>query len=157
MKRLLAALDFSPVTDLVVQTTRELALALGATVRLIHVAPPEPDFVGYEAGPITVRQRVAAEYREARRRAHSIESRLRNSGLAVEAMVVQGEPADKILHHAREFGADLIVLGSHGHGMLYELLVGSVTSAVMRAAPCPVVVVPSPRMGRTTDREQTRA
>ena len=156
MKRLLAALDFSPVTDAVAQTTRELAQALGATVRLIHVAPPEPDFVGYEAGPITVRQHVAAEYQEARRRVHAIESALRSSGLVVEALVVQGEPSHKILHHAREFDADLIVLGSHGHGMLHELLVGSVTSAVMRAAPCPVVVVPSPRTGRTTHREQTR-
>ncbi|MEO8353471.1 MAG: universal stress protein, partial [Chthoniobacteraceae bacterium] len=42
-----------------------------------------------------------------------------------------------------EHGADMIVMGSHGHGSFYELLVGSVTSGVLRDARCPVLVVPA--------------
>jgi len=50
---------------------------------------------------------------------------------------------DKILREAREQNAGLIVMGSHGHGALYELLIGSVTQGVMKSAQCPVVIVPS--------------
>jgi nucleotide-binding universal stress UspA family protein len=50
---------------------------------------------------------------------------------------------DKILSEAEQHQASLIVMGSHGHGAFYELLVGSVTHGVMKGAHCPIVVVPS--------------
>ena len=55
---------------------------------------------------------------------------------AVRAHDAEAEMAEAV-------GADLIVMGSHGHGALFEFLVGSATSGVLRAARVPVVVVPS--------------
>lgn len=145
VKRLLVAVDFSPVTGDIVRVAARLAFALRAEVRLLHVAPPEPDFVGYAPGPDTVRQRIAADYQTARRQLHAIETSLRSDGLRVDALAIQGDPVEKILAEAAGFDADIILLGSHGHGALHHLLAGSVAAGVLKSATIPVLVVPSAR------------
>ena len=57
--------------------------------------------------------------------------------------VREGVPKDVIVEEAREWGADLIVLGSHGHGFVKRLVLGSVAAAVVASAPCSVQVVRS--------------
>ncbi|HEU4455704.1 MAG TPA: universal stress protein [Longimicrobium sp.] len=67
-------------------------------------------------------------------------------GIAVREELVWGDtPAEEIVRYAREQGADLVVLATHGHGALKRALIGSVASAVARAAPCPVLLVPPSR------------
>jgi nucleotide-binding universal stress UspA family protein len=61
--------------------------------------------------------------------------------LCPEACSRQGSPAEEILEEARVWPADLIVLGSHGHGGLRSLVLGSVASRVMHHAQCSVEVV----------------
>ena len=56
----------------------------------------------------------------------------------------RGEPADAL--SAAAIGADLLVLGSHGHGPVHDKLMGSTSERVLRHAPCPVVIVPDPRL-----------
>jgi nucleotide-binding universal stress UspA family protein len=62
----------------------------------------------------------------------------------VETRLLEGEPARTIVDLAREAGADLIVLGSHGRTGLDRLLMGSVAEHVVRKAGCPVLTVKSP-------------
>jgi len=64
-------------------------------------------------------------------------------GVEVVRLVVQGHAAEMLLRTAA--GADLLVLGSHGHGTLAGMLLGSITQHCVHHAPCPVVVVPSTR------------
>ena len=71
--------------------------------------------------------------------------RLRSSGRAVEGEVLRGRVASAIIEDARDFHADLVVIGSRGHGTIASLLLGSVSSEVVDHAPCPVLVA------RTTD------
>ena len=59
------------------------------------------------------------------------------------ALFVQGSTAETIVRKATEIDADLIVVGSHGHGAMYQLLVGSVSEAVLRQSEIPVLVVPT--------------
>jgi nucleotide-binding universal stress UspA family protein len=67
-------------------------------------------------------------------------------GIAVREELVWGDsPAEEIVRYAREQRADLVVLATHGHGVLKRALIGSVASAVARAAPCPVLLVPPSR------------
>jgi nucleotide-binding universal stress UspA family protein len=61
----------------------------------------------------------------------------------VERQILEGRPSEQLCHAA--FDAELIVLGSHGHGAIHDALVGSVSLHVIRHAPCPVVVLPDPR------------
>ncbi|MEW5940915.1 MAG: universal stress protein [Chloroflexota bacterium] len=68
---------------------------------------------------------------------------MRKAGLDATALVVQGATVETILNEASKLEADMIVVGSHGHGALYQLLVGSVCEGVLRKAACPVLVVPT--------------
>lgn len=143
MKKLLAALDFSDVTQRVVDEAASLAQAFGAELILIHVAAPDPDFVGYDAGPETVRDARASELRTEHRRLQEIADGLRERGIPSKALLIQGPTIEKILDEAAQSGAGTIVIGSHGHGALRRVLLGSVSEGVVRAATCPVHVVPS--------------
>ncbi|MGI9590664.1 MAG: universal stress protein [Myxococcota bacterium] len=143
MKKLLAALDFSDVTDRVVEEAAALAQAFGAELTLIHVAAPDPDFVGYEAGPDTVRETRAGELRGEHRRLQQIADGLRERGIPSKALLIQGPTIEKILDEATHVGASTIVIGSHGHGALRRVLLGSVSEGVVRGAACPVYVVPA--------------
>jgi nucleotide-binding universal stress UspA family protein len=111
---------------------------------LLHVTAPDPEFVGYAAGPQTVRDQVARRYREVHQRLQAEAEVLRESGLDAIAVLAQGPSVETILKEARRLGVDLIVMGSHGHGAVYHLLVGSVSQGVLKKSPCPVMVVPSP-------------
>ncbi len=141
MKTILVPIDFSNVADKVVETAAAVAGAFGSKVILVHVAEPEPQFVGYDPGPLSVRVAVAGDIHAEQQR---LEGFKRKFGAAdVLALHVQGSIPDEILDLAREHEATLIVIGSHGHGALYHLLAGSVTTAILKGAHCPVLIVPA--------------
>lgn len=123
----------------------ELAKRLHAKLVLVHVEAPEPDFVGYQVGPQSVREAVARSIHGDAQTLHALRDRLREQGRDVESLLIQGPTVEKIVEEAERLNADYIVMGSHGHGNLFELVVGSVSDGVIRRAPCPVVVVPRPR------------
>ena len=139
---LLVAVDFSPVTDRVIETAVGLARAVHGGITLLHVARPEPDFIGYEAGPQSVRDQVAAEFRGQRHTLQDLANRIRAAGIDATPMVVQGAIAETIIEHARRVEAGFIVVGTHGRGAVAALLIGSVSEGVIRRSPVPVLVVP---------------
>jgi len=61
--------------------------------------------------------------------------------VTVTTKIVEGVPKDMIVEEARDWGADLIVLGSHGYGRVRRVVLGSVAAAVVAKAPCSVLVV----------------
>lgn len=141
MRRVLACVDLSESSDLVVGCARDLTLPDGELV-VFHVGAPDPDFVGYAAGPGHVRDTVAAELRDEHRALARLVDGARREGIGVTPLMVQGATAEKILEHAGRLRSDLVVVGSRGHGALHDLLVGSVVRELLRAAKVPVVVVP---------------
>jgi nucleotide-binding universal stress UspA family protein len=148
---ILVPVDFSDVTEAVIAQAQRLAEALGAKIWLIHVASARPDFVGYEVGPVSVRDSVARELHREHEQLQQYQDELRAEGLVATALLVPGMPPNKILEEAERIRPDMIVIGSHGHGALYHLLAGSVCEGVLKHAPCPVVVVPAkPAHAKTT-------
>ncbi len=75
------------------------------------------------------------------------EQALGKAGFKVQTKVEEGDPKSKILEHAANWKADLIVMGSHGRKGAAHFLMGSVSEAVMRHAPCSVQIVriPNPK------------
>ena len=145
---ILVALDFSAFTEPILEATERIGSAVPESrIWLLHVAEPDPSFVGYDAGPSVVRDQVAAEYRQERQRLQEYADRLRRSGRDVAALVVQGAIAETILAEADALDVQLIVMGSHGYGTIAELIVGGVSKTVLRKAGCPVLVIP-PGMAR---------
>ncbi len=141
---LVVAVDFSEITRRVLDVVAGLPAARGAQVYLVHAAEPDPDFVGWEAGPDVVRDQVAAMYQREHRQLEELAAGLRAKGLSVTALLIQGPTIEVILDEIERRRADLVVVGTHGHGAAYDLIVGSVSAGVIRKARVPVLVVPLP-------------
>jgi nucleotide-binding universal stress UspA family protein len=141
--KLLVAVDLSESTERVVTKAEELAKGLSAKVWLLHVAEPEPDFVGLGMGPQTVRDATARDLHGEHRQIQAIAEGLRQAGVATTALLVQGATAQTILTEASRLDVDMIVMGSHGRGAMVRLLVGSVSEAVLYGSARPVLVVPT--------------
>lgn len=66
-----------------------------------------------------------------------------HAGLPCVTSSLDGVAHRELLRHARKTGADLIIVGAHGHGLLMHAVLGSVAERVMQKAGCPVLVVPT--------------
>ena len=139
---ILVAVDLSPATVKVVEAAGRVAKLTGATLYILHVAEPEPDFVGYDAGPQGVRTRVANVLRREHRDVQALAESLRNDGLDATALLIQGPTVETTLKEADNLKAELIVVGTHGHGAVYDVLVGSYSAGIIRRSKLPVLVVP---------------
>jgi nucleotide-binding universal stress UspA family protein len=158
MKQLLAAVDFSAHTASVLDQAAALARALQARLWVLHVASDEteamvfestqfngcaPDFVSMPGDVQLARDVSADELRHEHQRLLDISAGLRERGVDAQAVLVKGTAAALILEKAESLKAEIIILGSHGHGLLRKALLGSVSEAVIRHAPCSVLVVPN--------------
>lgn len=141
MKTILVALDFSDSTDPILDAACRISQLEGASLVLVHAVEPIPEFVGYDAGAV-----VAAGSEPTPDmflpRLNEIKTELQNRGIPATAAQETGVPADVILAKAEEVGAGMIIMGSHGHGALFHLLVGSVTETVLKKTGVPVLIVP---------------
>ena len=140
--KLLAALDFSPATPAVLREARAWALRLHAQLWLIHVAEPDPDFIGYGAGPESVRLAVAHKFTRAHQRLEALSVELRKEGLDATALLLQGATAETILREADRLSADVVLMGTRARGAVRELFVGSVSKEVLRQSTRPVLLIP---------------
>lgn len=148
---ILAPVDFSPGSESAASYALWLAGRLDARLRVLHVFGG----LGHASAGVApdVRDDLVAAEHELRRQAEAdlaeLAGRLvRSAGDArapkpETAMVVApGEPtADAIVRAAREAGADLIVMGTHGRSGLRRMVLGSVAEHVLRTAPCPVLTL----------------
>jgi len=140
---ILVSLDIFESSDKVVTAATQLAQAMSAKIYLLHVAEPEPDFIGYGVGPQTVRDSVSEEFHKEHAHIQELAKSLRRKGLDAIGLLVQGSTVETILKQADKLESQMIVMGSHGRGAIYKMLVGSVSEGVLRRAKCPVLVVPT--------------
>ncbi len=152
MKRILVAIDLSDVTAYMLDVASELASEFDARLYLVHVAKVPHTYVAHGGGAqfgfdpaysVLSRDEIAHQLRDEHRELQEYGARLEDEGVQVAALLLPGDPVGKIVEEAEKLDVDLIVMGSHGHGAIYELLVGSVTEGVLRKARRPVLVVPS--------------
>ena len=142
MKRVLVPIDFGKQTPAVLEHVAQLVKLTGAHVRLLHAVAPDPDFVGYEVDTPATREQTAKDFRDDHRRLEATAAEMADRGIDIEPLLVQGPTVEVILDHAKRYDADLIVMGSHGHGTLYTALLGSTSQGVLHDATCPVLIVP---------------
>ena len=75
-------------------------------------------------------------------------ARAQAADVVIETRLATGDPAEQICNFAAELDARMIAMGTHGYSAVVSLLVGSVSGAVLRRAPCPVLVVGAPNRPR---------
>ena len=138
-KKILVPLDRSAGAEAALPVAADLARADRAVIRLLHVAPTP--FAVVAEGRV-----IAYADQESDRLQHEAEVYLRGvgpqlAGLPVEYAVRFGEPTEEILEEARESGADLIAMATHGRSGVVRLVLGSVAKAVLRRSEVRVVLV----------------
>lgn len=139
---ILVAVDLSAVSRKMLDAVLRMPRSAGTTVYVVHVAEPDPEFAGWDAGPRAARKQAAAEFQSERHEIEAMAERLRAAGLDASGLVVQGPTVETVLDEVVRRGADLLVVGSHGHGAAYDLAVGSVSSGIIRKSTVPVLVIP---------------
>lgn len=141
MKTIVAAIDFSDATDHVVETAVEQAKAFGAKLHLVHVLEPEPAYTAYGFTPDEF-PAMHAFHEEARKRATKRLEEVAAGVDSVERHLAEGSPLHALLEYVKKNGIDFVILGSHGHGMVASLLLGSVAEGMVRKAVVPTLIVP---------------
>jgi nucleotide-binding universal stress UspA family protein len=155
MKTILVPVDFSDVTENIIKAVKMIAKAIKSRVVLLHVrsgdsvvtniaAEQSPMTAGaFASEGIIIQGETSAKIQK---QLDKLASRFAEMPFEVaRRQKIDGPPVELILQTCNEEEADLIIMGSHGHGAVYNLLVGSVTAGVLKSANCPVLVVPSPR------------
>jgi nucleotide-binding universal stress UspA family protein len=136
MRRILIAIDGSAASDPAIDVGLDLAETLGAEVMFLHSAELSRVLIGTPYhGEAQLAEREAAR--------GALEAALRGAlrrGIEAEAELVDDSPAEAILELAREWDADLIVVGSHGRGRIGRALLGSVSDEVVARADRAVLV-----------------
>ena len=141
--KLLVCVDLSESTEIIVKKIEELAKSLSARVWLLHIAEPDPDFVEFKVDPLGARESLAEKFHDEHRQIQALADRLREAGIDTTALLVHDTTVDAILKEASDLDVDMIVVGSHGRGAMYQLLVGSISEGVLHKSRFPVLVVPT--------------
>ncbi|MFQ5508481.1 MAG: universal stress protein [Leptospirillia bacterium] len=139
---ILVAVDFSGQSGAVVTAGAELALALSEPLYLVHVAPPEPYFVGYEVGPQHVRDNMAHHLRKEHRDLQNMATDIRERGVETTALLLQGPTAETLRHEVSRLGARMIVMGRHSRSGIADFFIGSTCRELVKSPPCLVTLVP---------------
>ncbi|ASQ91400.1 universal stress protein UspA [Prosthecochloris sp. GSB1] len=156
--KILAALDFTVITETVVAATKKIAGESSATVLLLHVLAEESQGMEFHPTIEPHYHRPEKYYREADsseegdtvpllhdkrlRELQDLADILRQAGIETAVSLVHGDPVATVLERAEREQSDLIVVGSHGHKTIHQFLKGSVCAGLVRQANVPVVIVP---------------
>ena len=141
--KLLVCVDLSESTEIIVKKIEEIAEALPAKVWLLHNAVPEPDFVEFKVDPLAARESLAKKFHVEHCQIQALADRMRKAGVDATALLVHGATVETILKEASDLEVDMIVVGSHGRGAMYQLLVGSVSEGILHKSRYPVLVIPT--------------
>jgi nucleotide-binding universal stress UspA family protein len=134
-EKILVAYDGSDAANKAFDLALDLAGKYGSEIKVLAVAR-SPDF-GSEVETEAVLENSRKHYQHVLK---PIKGRLAGSGLKHAVEVGSGHPAEHIVMVAEQWGAQLIVLGHRGKGLMGRWLVGSVAKLVMHHAPCAVLV-----------------
>lgn len=132
MQAILMPIDFSDATDAIVQHTAQLCSQLDAEMCVLHVSGADVD--DPKQGRAALRPKLDA-----------VVDRLNEAGCKASPKLVFGPAIPSILDQIDVLSPTMVVVGSHSHSAVRDLLVGSVTQSLLHSAKCPVLVVPVPR------------
>lgn len=146
MKKILAAVDFSNATAAVADAAAEMAKAFGAELHLLHVIEPEPTYTAYGFTPDEF-PAIHTFHQDTRVRAQKTldetAARIASADLKPITHLGDGSPLHVLAEAVETIGVDLVVVGSHGHGVVASLLLGSVAEGMVRKSIVPTLVVPA--------------
>jgi nucleotide-binding universal stress UspA family protein len=142
MKTYLAAIELSSISPKVVEYAAQMATQTNSKLVILHVVELAPL---REPGSDIVIHSMSMEspdLKDISAQLDQVAKPLRVRGLNVETVVRVGIPADEIMKQAKAIDAIMVILGSHGHGVILQAILGSVVTEVLHHSDIPVTVVP---------------
>lgn len=128
-EKILVTLDASPVDEAILSHVERLAEIHDSTIILMRVAHYH------------TRGERLYEVDQARDYLDRTRERLVARGLRVETVMGHGEPGEQIVRHAEELGCDLIAMSTHGHGLIKDVIFGSVVYEVRHSTSIPILLI----------------
>ncbi len=142
MKNILVAIDFDENEQLLIDKAFQLAEAFHSKIWLVHIAAPDPYFVGYDVGPQYIRDSRASELRKEHRLLQEYTAKLREKGVSAEGLLIQGSTIEMVIEESKKLNIDLIIVGHHEHTFIYKTFVGSVSENIVKKSKIPVLIIP---------------
>jgi universal stress protein A len=143
ISRILVPNDFSLHGEAAFQYAQKLARAFQASIHVLHVVD-NPIAAGMWSSEMYTAEIAGLQINPVRDAEERLKGAVPAAAGTVSTEVRTGNPARNILEAARERGADLIVMGTHGRTGLAHVMMGSVAEQVVRLAPCPVLTLRAP-------------
>jgi nucleotide-binding universal stress UspA family protein len=142
MKNIMVTIDFNGNERQLIDKAYELAKAFSSKLWLIHIAAPDPDFVGYEVGPQYIRDNRSNVLRKEHKLLQKYTNELKEVDINAEAILLQGMTIEMILEESKKLNIELIIAGHHEHSFFYRAFVENVSSEIIRKSKIPVLIVP---------------
>jgi nucleotide-binding universal stress UspA family protein len=139
---IIVAVDLSEATSKVIEAARGVADLTGASIHILHVVETEADFIGKSDDADKQQAQVAKDFPMEYERVKTVAEKLQNDGLDASTCLLRGPAIAITLKEAKRLEAGLIVVGTHGHGAVYDVLIGSYSAGIIRKSKLPVLVVP---------------
>ena len=140
--KLLAAVDLSKASSYIIEVVHRVAMATDAEVHVLYAEAPLPTAPGPDISPVPEPRALDEGQRAEEIALADLVEQLTEAGVNATALFRHGRPAKTVLEEAKRLDAELIVVGSHGHGLVFDAIVGSVSAEILRKSNIPVLVVP---------------
>lgn len=137
MNRIVIATDGSEGAWAAVEEGVELAVETGAEVTFVTVRPRISTLLGDEL----YQHRLTEQLAQARAALEPAEAEARRAGIEYDSDILEGDPVECIAQAARGWMADLVVVGSRGHGAVASAMIGSVSRGLLNRSPAPLMIV----------------
>jgi nucleotide-binding universal stress UspA family protein len=136
IRKILCPIDFSEMSGTALKVARELKKVFSSKLDVIHVS------TDYEIAKIKTLENKERAIQELLERAkNKLNEFLLDHAVQEKGIIEEGEPERKIVAFAVENDIDLIIISARGLGLIKGMLIGSVTDAILKTSPCPVLVV----------------
>ncbi|MFN2341885.1 MAG: universal stress protein [Desulfonatronovibrio sp.] len=140
IKNIMCAVDFSEMSAKVASYTQTLSKSLGASVKVVYVAPSLSQYVGFHVPPTSIENFVGEIVTGAEKTMDTfVEENF--SEIDVTGKVLSGYAAEEILNYADSENIDIIIMGTHGRKGIDRVLFGSVAEKIVKAAKMPVMTI----------------
>jgi nucleotide-binding universal stress UspA family protein len=140
-RHVIAAVDGSEQSLAAARAALDIARDSGAKLTFITVVRPPEGWWGLEGAPPSpevLAEAIAGGGEELNKLIESLDT----SGVDIETAEELGDPASKIIAVVEQTGADLLVVGKRGAGLVERVMLGSVADRLAHHAPCPLLIVP---------------
>lgn len=139
IKKIVCPVDFSEASKKAVKAAKELSDVFAAELDLIHVMPSHVMKEKMKSLKDKDSDRIRKDMLDQAKA--DLDEFMGKTGMENSGTIYEGEPYEEIIRASSSSGCDLIVMAARGLSYIKEMLVGSVTDAVLRSSPCPVLVI----------------